>query len=84
MRMVLLRLKRGSKLRIYCISLIIAVLYSAKWFYPDIFSNLNPEEVHREYFERWLRVEYRGIWAYPLINKSLSPPISIFPKGMIM
>jgi len=46
----------------------IAVLYCAKWFYPEQFEDLNPEEIHREYFEEWIGVEYKGVWAYPLIG----------------
>lgn len=45
----------------------ILALYCAKWFYPGLFNDLNPDEIHREYFERWIGVQYRGIWAYPLV-----------------
>jgi iron complex transport system substrate-binding protein len=37
----------------------------AKWFYPERFKDLDPEVVHKEYFEEWLGVPYRGIWTYP-------------------
>ena len=47
---------------------IVAALYCAKWFYPEQFEDLNPEEINREYFEEWLGVEYKGIWAYPLLD----------------
>jgi len=43
----------------------IGVLYLAKWFYPEKFEDISPEEVHREYFERWLRIPYKGLWVYP-------------------
>jgi iron complex transport system substrate-binding protein len=39
--------------------------YLAKWFYPEEFGDLDPEAIHREYFEEWLGVPYQGIWAYP-------------------
>ncbi len=47
---------------------IIAALYCAKWFYPKQFEDLEPEKIHREYFEEWLDVEYKGIWVYPLLD----------------
>jgi len=43
----------------------IGVCYCAKWLYPDIFKDLDPEALHEEYFEKWLGVPYKGIWAYP-------------------
>ena len=47
---------------------IVAALYCAKWFYPEQFEDLEPEEINREYFEEWLGVEYKGIWAYPPLD----------------
>jgi len=42
-----------------------APLYLAKWLYPEQFKDLDPEKIHKEYFEKWLGVPYKGIWAYP-------------------
>jgi len=39
--------------------------YLASLFYPQEFGDLDPEAMHREYFEKWLDVPYKGIWAYP-------------------
>lgn len=44
---------------------IIAVVYLAKQFYPHIFRDLSPQEIHREYMEMFQGIEYQGIWAYP-------------------
>jgi len=44
---------------------VVGVCYCAKWFYPEIFKDLNPDEINREYFEKWLGASYEGIWAYP-------------------
>lgn len=44
----------------------VGALYLAKWLYPDLFEDLDPEEIHQEYFESWLGVSYKGIWAYPI------------------
>ncbi|OPX80527.1 MAG: Cobalamin-binding protein precursor [Methanosaeta sp. PtaB.Bin039] len=43
----------------------IGAYYMAKWFYPELFKDLDPEGINREYFEKWLGVPYNGIWAYP-------------------
>ncbi|OPX77165.1 MAG: Cobalamin-binding protein precursor [Methanosaeta sp. PtaB.Bin018] len=39
--------------------------YLAKMLYPERFKDLDPEAIHKEYFEKWLGVPYKGIWAYP-------------------
>ena len=44
---------------------VVGVCYCAKWFYPEIFKDLNPDGINREYFEKWLGASYEGIWAYP-------------------
>lgn len=43
----------------------IGAYYMAKWFYPEQFKDIDPDAIHREYFEKWLGVPYKGIWAYP-------------------
>ncbi len=43
----------------------VGVCYLAKWLYPEQFKDLDPEAIHKEYFEKWLGVPYKGIWAYP-------------------
>lgn len=43
----------------------VGIYYLAKWLYPDRFKDLDPEAIHKEYFETWLGIPYAGIWAYP-------------------
>ena len=43
----------------------VGVCYCAKWFYPEVFKDLNPDAINKEYFEKWLGASYKGIWAYP-------------------
>jgi len=43
----------------------IGVFYLAKVAYPEKFKDIDPVEIHREYFENWLRVDYQGIFFYP-------------------
>jgi len=39
---------------------IIGISYMAKWFHPDMFKDLDPEGLHREYLERFQGIQYRG------------------------
>lgn len=50
----------------------IGELYLAKWFYPERFQDVDPEVVLRDYFELWLGVEYRGVYAYPPFTETTS------------
>jgi iron complex transport system substrate-binding protein len=44
---------------------IVGVWYLAKWFYPELFEDLSPEQVHREYMELFHPgMELKGIWTY--------------------
>jgi len=43
----------------------IGVFYFAKIAHPKKFPDIDPVEIHREYFEDWLRVDYQGIFFYP-------------------
>ena len=38
----------------------------AKWFYPDEFTDLDPEERLKEFHERFLPVDYSGVWMLSL------------------
>lgn len=40
----------------------VAVQYFAKCFYPDEFKDLDPDENLKEFHERFLPVEYSGVW----------------------
>jgi len=44
----------------------VGIAYMAKWFFPE--ADLNPQEIHREYLEDFLKVPYRGFYAYPTGN----------------
>ncbi len=45
----------------------VGAYYLAKWLYPEQFKDLDPEAIHKEYFEMWLNVPYKGMWAYSLV-----------------
>lgn len=48
---------------------IISFAYMAKWFYPEEFRNLDPNELHQEYLSRFMRIDYNlsehGVFVYP-------------------
>lgn len=37
----------------------------AKWFHPDLFKDLSPEEINKEYLREFQGIELDGTWAYP-------------------
>jgi len=46
----------------------VGVIYLAKWFYPELFTDLDPEEFHKIWLEEFEGIEYKGIWVYPKEN----------------
>ena len=45
--------------------LVVELAYIAKMLYPQLFTDLDPVKLHRQYLEDLLGVEYVGIWIYP-------------------
>jgi iron complex transport system substrate-binding protein len=49
--------------------IIIGTVYMAKWFHPDLFKELDPQDVHQEYLTRFLGLDYdlkkNGVFVYP-------------------
>jgi len=39
--------------------------YIAKWLHPELFEDIDPVEVHSDWFEEFLGIEYKGLYAYP-------------------
>jgi len=46
-------------------SCVIGTAYIAKFLYPERFRDVFPESIAREYYEKWCRLPYRGVFAYP-------------------
>lgn len=44
---------------------IVGVLYLARCFYPDAFSDIDIREIHRQYLERFQGIAYKGAYAFP-------------------
>jgi len=63
--------------RVYIISgdfsigpqLAIGTVTVAKWLYPDLFKDMDPQAIHQEYLTRFLRLDYdldkHGVFIYP-------------------
>ena len=47
----------------------LSVLYYAKWFYPELFEDLDPTAIHQEFVTEYLGLDFdvyeHGVWVYP-------------------
>jgi len=50
----------------------ISALYFAKWFYPELFEDLDPKSIHEEYLTRFQELNYdldqHGVFVYPPLD----------------
>ena len=46
----------------------IGILYIAKWCYPELFVDIDPRAVHREWLRKWHHKPLQGIYVYPQQN----------------
>ncbi|HPS89417.1 MAG TPA: ABC transporter substrate-binding protein [Methanosarcina vacuolata] len=44
---------------------VIGRIYFAKCMHPELFEDINPEEIHKEYLKKFHNIEVQGTWAYP-------------------
>ena len=48
---------------------VVGVAYTAKWFHPTLFSELDPKAIHQEYLTDFMRIDYdldeHGVFVYP-------------------
>jgi len=42
---------------------VIGVAHMARWFYPELRKELDPEALHREYLEKFQGIEYKGVFV---------------------
>lgn len=40
-------------------------VFMAKLLHPELFEDLDPQNILKEYYETWQRIPYRGIYVYP-------------------
>ncbi len=52
----------------------ITIAYMAKWFYPDLFDDLDPQALHQEYIDDFCGINYdvaeHGVFIYPPLEES--------------
>ena len=52
----------------------IGIAYMTKWFYPDLFEDLDPKVIHQEYLTEFQHLDYdldeHGVFVYPLLEES--------------
>ena len=41
--------------------------YVAKWLHPELFSDMDPVSIHRDWLKEFLGVDFKGVYAYPLL-----------------
>jgi len=56
--------------RMFCgPSYIVGLSYLAKWFHPHLFEDLNPQEIHQEYIDKFCGIDFdvskHGVFVYP-------------------
>ncbi len=55
-------------------SFFVGVSYLAKWFYPDLFEDLDPQVIHQEYLTRFQRLDFdldkHGVFVYPRVERA--------------
>ncbi|MEW6573432.1 MAG: stalk domain-containing protein [Bacillota bacterium] len=44
---------------------IVGLAYFAKWLYPDLFKDVNPEAIHKEMLKKFHGIELKGAYVYP-------------------
>jgi iron complex transport system substrate-binding protein len=48
---------------------VVFIAYMAKWFHPELFSDLDPQAIHQEYLTDFMHIDYdlseHGVFAYP-------------------
>ncbi|WP_027356720.1 stalk domain-containing protein [Desulfofundulus thermocisternus] len=44
---------------------IVGLAYFAKWIYPELFRDVDPEAIHKEMLKKFHGIELKGAYAYP-------------------
>lgn len=44
---------------------VVGSLYFAKWFHPELFTDIDPEAVHKELLKKFYNLELEGTYVYP-------------------
>jgi iron complex transport system substrate-binding protein len=44
---------------------VVGIYYYAKWFHPELFSDISPRSFHQDMMRRFWGIELKGTWGYP-------------------
>jgi iron complex transport system substrate-binding protein len=44
---------------------VVGIAYMAKWLHPELFQDVDPEAINKEFLEKFHGLELKGVWAYP-------------------
>jgi iron complex transport system substrate-binding protein len=48
---------------------VVGVAYLARWFHPELFSDLDPQDIHQQYLTDFMRIDYdldeHGVFVFP-------------------
>lgn len=47
----------------------VGTVFMAKILHPELFEDLDPEALLKEYLEKWQGVPYKGVWIFPPLNE---------------
>ncbi len=45
--------------------MVVGMAYFAKWLHPELFEDVDPEAIHREFLQKFHNIEPKGVWIHP-------------------
>ncbi|MDD2360688.1 MAG: ABC transporter substrate-binding protein [Syntrophaceticus schinkii] len=45
--------------------MVVGMAYFAKWLHPELFKDVDPEAIHKEFLQKFHNMEPKGVWTYP-------------------
>jgi len=45
--------------------MVVGMAYFAKWLHPELFKDVDPEAIHKEFLQKFHNMEPKGAWTYP-------------------
>ncbi len=45
--------------------MVVGMAYFAKWLHPELFKDIDPEAINKEFLQKYHSIEPEGVWIYP-------------------
>jgi iron complex transport system substrate-binding protein len=45
--------------------MVVGMAYFAKWLHPELFKDIDPEAINKEFLQKYHNIEPKGVWIYP-------------------